>query len=54
MVSEPHYGPPPDHVEVSGGSDNAWPCAVMMLIACLMFLGACFAGVYLLINWPQS
>lgn len=40
------------HAESIGG--NMWPCAVIMLICALVVLGICFAGVYLLINWPQS
>ena len=35
------------------GNGNPWPCMVMMLIACLTFLGTCFAGVYLVVNMKQ-
>lgn len=40
------------HIESTAHS--MWPCAVIMLICALVVLGVCFAGVYLLINWPQS
>lgn len=40
------------HVESSNGA--LWPCAIIILICALVVLGICFAGVYLLINWPQS
>ena len=32
---------------------NPWPCAVMVLIVCLTFLGICLGGVYMVVNLRQ-
>ena len=34
-------------------SGNPWPCAVMVLIVCLTFLGICLGGVYMVVNLRQ-
>ena len=36
-----------------GDGGNPWPCAVMVLIVCLTFLGVCLGGVYMVVNLRQ-
>lgn len=53
MTQASQSGNPDNEALTMESNGNPWPCAIMVLVVCLTFLGVCFAGVYMVINLPQ-